>query len=169
MLSPKIVTLLNDQVALEQFSSNLYLQMSSWCDHTGLQGCASFLKAHAAEELVHMHKLFEYLNETGAKVLLQTIKAPPSDFKDLAEIFEKVYEHEIFITKSINGILAASLDEKDFSTFKFLQWFSTEQHEEENLFKTILDKIKIIGMDGKGIYYLDKEIRKMAPSPAGNS
>lgn len=162
MLKPAMTDRLNSQIRLEQYSSNLYLQMSAWCDHQGYTGSASFLREHAAEELLHMHKLFDYVCETGAAAVLGAIDAPPSSYKSLAEVFELTYKHELSITASINQLVAAALAEQDFSTFQFLQWYVSEQHEEERLFKSILDKIAVIGLDGKGIYFLDKEIRKLA-------
>ena len=161
MLSAATIDRLNKQINLEQYSSNLYLQMSAWCDHQGYTGCTAFLRQHASEELLHMNKLFDYVCETGALAILGALEAPQAQYKSLAEVFELTYQHELSITKSINGLVAAALAEQDFSTFLFLQWYVSEQHEEERLFKSILDKIQVIGLDGKGIYFLDKEIRKL--------
>jgi len=162
MLTPAMIKRLNDQIRLEQYSSNLYLQMSAWCDHQGYTGSAAFLREHAAEELTHMYKLFDYVCETGAQAELGALEAPPTKFQSLAEVFKMTYEHELSITAAINTLVASALAEPDFSTFQFLQWYVSEQHEEERLFKSILDKIAVIGLDGKGIYFLDKEIRKLA-------
>ena len=162
MLTPAMIERLNKQINLEQYSSNLYLQMSAWCDHKGYTGSAAFLREHAAEELLHMHKLFDYVCETGAQAVLGSLAAPPTQFQSLGEVFKVTYEHELSITGAINGLVAAALAEPDFATFQFLQWYVSEQHEEERLFKSILDKIEVIGLDGKGIYFLDKEIRKLA-------
>ena len=162
MLTTASVERLNKQINLEQFSSNLYMQMSAWCDHQGYTGCAAFLRDHALEELQHMYKLFDYVCETGALAQLAAIEAPSATYDSLAEVFRLIYEHELMITRSINKLVAAALAEKDFSTFQFLQWYVSEQHEEERLFKGILDKISVIGLEGKGIYFLDKEIRKLA-------
>ena len=166
MLSNAMVDRLNKQINLEQYSSNLYLQMSAWCDNQGYTGSAAFLKEHAAEELTHMHKLFDYVSETGALAALGALKAPPAKYKSLAEVFKITYEHELSITKAINTLVASALAGQDFSTFQFLQWYVSEQHEEERLFKSILDKIEIIGVEGKGIYFLDKEIRKLSGGSA---
>ena len=166
MLSNAIVERLNKQITLEQYSSNLYLQMSAWCDYKGYVGSAAFLREHAGEELTHMHKLFDYVSETGALATIGALKAPPAKFKSLAEVFTMTYEHELGITKSINALVASALAEQDFSTFQFLQWYVSEQHEEERLFKSIIDKIEIIGLDGKGIYFLDKEIKKLSGATA---
>jgi ferritin len=166
MLTLSMIDALNRQINLEQYSSNLYLQMSAWCDHQGYAGSAAFLRAHAVEELNHMHKLFDYVCETGARAVLGTVNAPPSEYQSLGEVFRLIYEHELEITAAINRLVAAALAEPDFSTFQFLQWYVAEQHEEERLFKGILDKIAVIGLDGRGIYFLDKEIRKLAAPKA---
>lgn len=162
MLKENMVTMLNNQINLEQFSSNLYLQMSAWCEHKGYAGAAGFLKAHAAEELLHMHKLFTYVCETGALAKLGAIESPEWEYTDLKTLFEKILIHEQMITNTINDLVHAAFAQKDFATFQFLQWYVSEQHEEERLFQGILDKIRIIGTEGKGIYFVDKEIGKLA-------
>lgn len=158
MLSTNLLNKLNAQVNLEFYSSNLYLQMSAWCDHKGLVGSAKFLRAHANEEMEHMHKIFDYIQDTGALAELGTIDKPELNAASLKEIFEQTYEHEKFITKQINDLVDITLAEKDYSTFNFLQWYVAEQHEEEKLFKSILDKIEIIGLEGRGLFMIDREI-----------
>jgi ferritin len=161
MLNKKIIDLLNKQINLEFYSSNLYKQMGAWCENKGYTGCAAFLGFHAGEESVHMEKLFRYVSECGALPVLGSIAAPPTEYSDVASVFKATLEHEHAITASINALVAAAFEEKDFSTFQFLQWYVSEQHEEEHLFQGILDKMNIIGVEGKGIYFFDKEIRKM--------
>ena len=162
MLSPTILEKLNDQIRLEFFASNLYLSMSSWCKFKGLDGSALFLLNHSMEELEHMRKLFNYVNETGAQAKIPAIDEPESEFSDIKNLFEKTMEHEIFITGKINDLVDLALKEKDYSTFDFLQWYVSEQHEEEALFKQIIDKIHIIGLDGRGLFLVDKEMGKLA-------
>ena len=161
MLSVNITKLLNQQINQEQYSSNLYLQMSAWCDHKGYPGSSKFLKSHAQAELGHMHRIFQYVCEAGSLPVLGAIEAPTTDFKDLNEIFMLTLKHEKLITSSINEIAIVALNERDLATFQFLQWFVSEQHEEERLFQGIMDKTRIIGLDGRGIYFLDKEIGKI--------
>lgn len=162
MLSETIVSLLNRQINREFYSSNLYLQMSAWCEYKGLPGSGAFLKAHADEELAHGRKLFDYVHEAGGMPLIGSIANPPTEFASLVDVLEKTYEHEKSITASINELVGAALAEKDFSTFQFLQWYVSEQHEEEKLFRSILDKATLIGSEGRSLYFLDKEIRKFA-------
>jgi len=161
MLSTKILKKLNEQIKLEHFASNLYLSMSSWCQAQGLDGSAFFLLKHSEEELEHMRKLFNYVNKTGAQAKVSAIDAPESDFKDIKTLFEKTMDHEQFITGKINELVDLALKEKDYSTFDFLQWYVSEQHEEEALFKQIIDKINVIGLEGRGLYMIDKEVGKL--------
>jgi len=161
MLSEPIVKLLNRQVTFEFYSSNLYLQMSAWCDVKGLDGCAAFLQAHAREEFEHGYKLFNYVNETGTMASIGAIEAPPQDFGSVGELFRQVYEHEVLVTKRINELVSATIKDEDFSTLNFLQWYVAEQHEEEHLISQILDKIKIIGEQGSGVFFIDKAVREL--------
>lgn len=166
MLSNKIVNMLNQQINLEFYSSNLYLQMGAWCAFKGLDGCAAFLVDHAKEEEQHMQKLLGYVSECGALPVLGTIAAPPTDYESVMVVFRKTLEHEIHVTSEINKLVGTALEERDFSTFNFLQWYVAEQHEEEKLFRGIVDKMQVIGAEGRGLYFFDKEIRKLAkPSP----
>jgi ferritin len=158
MLSEKLLKKLNEQVTQEFYASNLYLQMSAWCNHKGLNGSAKFLRDHAADEMSHMQKIFGYIQDTGALAIIDAIEKPETEFENIQDIFTKTYNHEKMITAKINEIVAIALDEKDFSTFNFLQWYVAEQHEEEKLFKSILDKIEIIGLDGRGLFMIDREI-----------
>ncbi|HIP53655.1 MAG TPA: non-heme ferritin [Chromatiales bacterium] len=167
MLSDKLVDHLNQQINLEFYSSNLYLQMSAWASYKGLDGCADFLRDHAAEEMGHMQRLFTYVNETGAMVKLGAIEAPPTEYGSVKEVFEKIYEHECHVTREINSLADTSLSEKDYSTFNFLQWYVAEQHEEERLFKSILDKLEIIGTEGRGLFHFDQQMGALAASRKG--
>lgn len=162
MLSNKIVKMLNEQMNLEFYSSNLYLQMSAWCDQNGFAGAASFLKVHADEEMQHMRKLFTYLNETGAYAVINAIEEPQSAFNSLKEVLELTFEHEKLITSKINELVAITLEEKDYSAFNFLQWYVAEQHEEETLFGGIMDKLNLLGNDGKALYHIDKDLAQLA-------
>ena len=166
MLSSNVIKLLNDQMNLEFYSSNLYLQMSAWCEQNGFEGAAKFLSAHAAEEMQHMRKLFTYLNETGALAVITTIEAPAHEYKSLKEINELTYEHEKLITSKINELVGKTFEEKDYSAFNFLQWYVAEQHEEEKLFSGILDKLNLLGEDGKGLFLIDKDLGNLAGQTA---
>ena len=161
MLSQNIVKYLNDQLNLEFYSSNVYLQMSAWADNNGFPGAAKFLKAHATEEMEHMRRLFTYLNETGALAEIYAIEAPKAKYDSLKSLFETVFEHEKHVTAKINELVEVAFDAKDYSTFNFLQWYVAEQ-QEEFLFNSILNKFRLLGEDGKALYYIDKDLEKMA-------
>lgn len=163
MITKKIESALNNQISLEAYASFYYLSMASWCDYKGLPGSAKFLYAHSEEEKVHMLKLFSYINEAGGHAVTPPIKQTQLDFKSLIQIFELMLKHEVEVTKEINKLVDLCLHEKDYSTFNFLQWYVAEQHEEEKLFRSILDKAKLIG-DDKGLYWLDKEIGSLSGS-----
>ena len=162
MLSNSVVKLLNDQMNLEFYSSNLYLQMSAWCEQQGFEGAAKFLSAHAAEEMQHMRQLFTYLNATGAWAVITQIDETQHQFKSLKEVLELTYQHEKLITSKINELVGRTFEEKDYSAFNFLQWYVAEQHEEEKLFSRILDKLNLLGEDGKGLFLVDKDLAALA-------
>lgn len=162
MLSNKTISLLNTQVNDELFSANLYMNMSSWCYFKGFDGAGLFLREHASEESHHGQKIVNYLNETGAQSIIGQIDATPHEFKDLLDVFTKTYAHEQKITKSINDLLDHVLEEKDYATFNFLQWYVNEQHEEETLFKGILDKLHLLDKNDNGLYMADRYILSLA-------
>ena len=162
MLAKAMIEKLNEQINLEFYSSNLYLQMSAWCEDKGFEGAATFLRPHAVEERQHMERLFTYVSETGAMPVLGAIEAPPHEFKSLGDIFRTTLEHEYHITKCINGLAHVAFTTQDYSTFNFLQWYVAEQHEEEKLFKSIVDRLSLVGEDGKGLYFIDKELAELA-------
>jgi len=158
MLNEKVLAKLNEQIGLEFESSNLYLQMSAWCSSNGIDGCAAFLREHAQEEMGHMMRLFDYVLETGAMSVIPALPKPRSEFESVGDVFGATYEHEKFITRKINELVATAFSEQDFSTFNFLQWYVAEQHEEEALFKSVLDMIEMVGIEGRGLFFIDREI-----------
>lgn len=161
MITQNIVKLLNEQIAKEMFAANLYLSMSSWCYENSFDGAGLFLFQHADEESGHAKRLITYLNETDSKVIITEVAAPESNFNGLLDVFEKTYAHEQKITQSINNLVDYTLQSKDYPTFNFLQWYVSEQHEEEALFRGIVDKIKLIGSSGDGLYLADRFIKDL--------
>jgi len=145
MLNQAITNKLNEQINLEFYSSNVYLQMSAWCSKHGYEGAAAFLLRHADEELEHMQKLFQYVSETSGMPLLGKIDAPKHEYASLKEVFEITLEHEKLVTSKINELVEVTFANKDYSTFNFLQWYVAEQHEEEKLFNSIIDKFNLVG------------------------
>lgn len=166
MIKAKVQDAINEQIKKEEYSSRLYLAMAIWAEVNGYPGASKFLYEHADEERMHMMKLVHYVNEKGGKAHLMDIEEPGHDYESLQDVFEKVMEHEEYITESINGLYEVAMNEKDYTTMNFLQWYITEQLEEESLFSTILDKIKLVGEDKAGMFHIDKELDGMAVAPA---
>ncbi len=166
MLNKKIEEICNRQIEREAFSSNLYLAMASWAETSGLSGVAEWFYAQADEERMHMLKFIKYVNERGGSAIIPALKKPSVDFKNVDDVFRDVLKHEEFITASINENVALALDEKDFNTHNFLQWFITEQLEEEASVKGILDKVKLVGKNN--MYQFDRDILSLR-TPAANA
>jgi ferritin len=135
--------------------------MSAWCESKSLSGCAAFLKGHAREEMEHMERFYNYINEKGEMAVIGKIDEPPVNYKSVEEIFKAAFKHEKVVTKAIHNLVEAATKEKDYVTLNFLQWFVEEQHEEETLFQSVLDKIDLIGLDKRGLYMFDKEVAKL--------
>ena len=165
MLNKKVEGILNRQVDREAYSSNLYLAMAVWAEVNGLEGTAKWLYAQADEERMHMLKFISYINERGGRALITAIEQPPSDFNNVKEVFDKVLAHEQFVTASINEIVEVTLEEKDFTTHNWIQYFVTEQIEEESSVQGIIDKLKLMG--NNNLYMFDRDI--MGMRSAGDS
>jgi len=160
-LTTETEKLLNNQVGKEASSSSAYLSMASWCEKSGYANAAEFLYRHSDEERMHMLKLFRYINDAGGHALQPEIKNIQHEYKSLRDVFEQVLEHEIRVTQSINEIVDHCFTIKDFATFQFLQWYVTEQREEETLARRALELFDIIGEDGVGLWTIDQELGKL--------
>ena len=158
MIKDNVLNALNKQVKLEGDSSQLYLAMASWAEVKGLEGTANFLYSHADEERMHMLKLIKFINERGGKAFVPQIEEPKQDFTTLKEVFTAILNHECFVSESINDIVGLTLEERDYSTHNFLQWYVSEQIEEEKLARNILDKLEMIGSDKGGLYLFDRDV-----------
>ncbi|QWV95141.1 ferritin [Geomonas oryzisoli] len=167
MLTDKLCTALNKQLNNELYSAYLYLSMSSYASSIGLKGSANWFMVQYQEEMVHAMKFYNYINSRGEHVKLQAIDAPPAEFKNLLDMFEQTLKHELTITASINELTDLALSEKDHATNIFLQWFVTEQIEEEENDRDIIGKLKLIGDNGQGLLMLDNELatRVFVPPP----
>jgi ferritin len=162
MINNNIESVLNKQIQKEELSSRLYLSMAMWCEVNGFPGAAAFLYGHAEEERLHQLKIIHYVNDRGGKALLLDQEQPSSEFASLQDVFEKILDHEEYITGHINHVYGLAIEEKDYTTGNFLQWFISEQLEEEKLVGVILDKIKMVGSDKIGLFHIDKELSTMA-------
>jgi ferritin len=168
MLSKKVEDALNAQIKLEAESSQIYLAMASWAEVQGLEGVASFMYAHSDEERQHMLKLHKFVNERGGHAIVSTLKAPPTSFGSFKEMFKTLFDHEVLVSQKINELVDITLQEKDYATHNFLQWYVSEQIEEEALARNILDKINLIGDDKSGFYLFDNDIKLLTAEPPVN-
>lgn len=158
MLKKVITDKLQDQIKKEASSSQLYLAMAVWAEVNGFNGAAKFLYAHSDEEREHMLKLIKFVNERGEQALIPELKSPPKNFKSLSAVFKAILDHEIVVTESINSIITACLKENDHSTNNFMQWYISEQMEEEQMAQLIIDKLELIGSDKSSLYLFDREL-----------
>ena len=168
MLSKKMVKSLNYQINRELYSAYLYLSMASYADAEGLNGFANWFKIQAKEEEFHAEKMYNYVNQQGERVLVDAIEKPETDFSSMLDLFEKTLKHEKVVTSLINGLVKLAREENDYATESFLQWYVTEQVEEEANPAEMIQKINFIGKDGRGLLMLDKELasRTFTPPPA---
>jgi ferritin len=164
MINKKVETALNEQVNAEIYSSYLYLSMSSYFDSINLSGFAQWMKAQALEEMVHGMKIYDYILERGGRVLLTAIAAPPTEWADPVVAFAATLEHEQKVTGLINNLVDIAIVEKDHATNIFLQWFVSEQVEEEASVGAVLQKLEMVGGQGHGLFMMDRELSSRAPA-----
>lgn len=164
MLKQKIEDVLNEQVKKESYSSNLYLSMATWAENNGFAGIADWMYAQADEERQHMLKFIKYINDRGGHAIISEIEKPPVEHGTVKEMFEAVYKHEQFISTSINEMVAVAIEEKDFTTNNWLQWFVNEQIEEEASVSSLLDKLNMIGSEN--MYLFDRDIMSLRKAAA---
>ena len=167
MLIKKVEKILNEQVEKEGYSSHLYLAMASWAETSGFKGIAGWLYAQAEEERMHMLKLVHYINERDGKAVIPLIKLPPAKYAGISKLFDQVLEHEQYISASINDIAGACIEQKDFTTHHWIQWFVNEQIQEEASVKEIIDKLKLVG--NQNMYQFDRDILSMRTADAADT
>ncbi len=158
MISKPVLESMNLQIMHELYSAYFYLSMSAHCDAENLPGFAKWLKLQAYEEQEHAMRFYEYILDRGGKVTLMAIQQPPVDFKSPLDIFRQVYEHEQKVTALINDIYKVATEEKDVASQIMLQWFISEQVEEEKNASSILDMLTKIGDNVGHIYQLDHQL-----------
>ncbi len=159
MLSKNIEIALNKQIRIEAESSQTYLSMACWAEVSGLEGISAFMFEQSNEEREHMMKLIKYVNERGGHAIITDLKAPKTQYDSFKNMFEALYQHELFVSNSINELVHITFAEQDYATHNFLQWYVAEQIEEEAQAKSILDKINLIGDDKGGLYLFDRDIK----------
>jgi len=157
-ISSQMEKAINDQISYEASAINAYVAMGSWCERAGYEGSAAFFFEQAIEENTHMLKFVHYLNNAGAEAIIPATEKPESKFDSLEAIFQAGLKSEETVTKLINNLVEIAENEKDRATYLFLQWFVSEQVEEEILFQTILQKFDIFGRDKLAIYQIDQSL-----------
>ena len=157
-MDKKLEKTINEQITKEYYSSYLYLSMAAYFESKNLPGFAQWMKMQSNEEMLHVMKFYGFVNDRGSKVVLGAIDKPPSDFLSIRDVFEKTLGHEKKVTQSINDLYALAQSVNDNASVMFLQWFVTEQVEEEKNVSDILARLDLIKEDPMGILMLDKEL-----------
>lgn len=160
MLSKAVQDAINEQIKNEFYSAYLYLSMSAHFESGNLQGFAHWMRLQAQEEQGHALKFFDYMHDRGGAVRLQAIDRPPAEWKSSLELFQQVLEHEQMVTGMIHRLYELAAKENDYATEIMLQWFITEQVEEEKNATQIIDQLKLIDAHGTAVLMLDKQLSK---------
>ena len=168
MLSNTMELAINDQVKWELYSAYLYLSMASYFENIGLPGFASWMRVQDQEERFHAMKFFNFVIERGARMTLQAIDAPPSEWQSPLHVFEETLKHEQHVTARINDLMDQAIKEKDHATVSFLHWYIDEQVEEEAGVSDVINKLKMVEKTSGGLFMLDKEMAaRVFTPPAG--
>lgn len=162
MLSDIMQSALNEQIKVEAESSQIYLAMASWAEVKGFEGIATFMFKQSDEERMHMLKLVKYINQRGGHATISALEEPRLDYSSFKALFRQLYEHEVKVSECINILVDIALSEKDYATHNFLQWYVSEQIEEEASARVILDKIDLIGDDKGGLYMFDNDMKNFS-------
>ena len=157
-ISLQMAKALNNQISYEASATSAYLAVGSWCERNGYDGSATFFFEQANEENTHVLKFMHYLNDAGAEAIIPATKKPQGNFNSLESAFKIGLKSEQNVTKQINNLVDLAEKEKDRATYSFLQWFISEQIEEETLFETILQKFEVVGRDKLAIYQIDQSL-----------
>jgi len=158
MLSQNLQDALNEQIKNEFYSAHVYLAMSSWFEDKGLPGFAKWMRVQYSEELTHGLKIFDFINDRDGRALVLGFDAPPTDWKSPLDVFQDSYTHEQKVTAMINNLYAMAQQEPDYATLVLMQWFISEQVEEEKNAKLIVDQLKMSGDSGSAILILDRDL-----------
>lgn len=162
MLSEKVQEALRDQLNAELYSSYLYLSMSACLHSMNLDGFASWMRVQALEELYHTMKFYNFIEERGGQVILEAIGKPPTKWDSPLAVFEDAYKHEQKVTGMIDELVNLAFSEKDHASHNFLQWFVSEQVEEEASVDEVVQKLKLIDGQGSGLFMIDRELLQRA-------
>ncbi len=166
MISTKMQAELNEQVNKEFYSAYMYLAMSAYCNTIGLPGFAHWMRMQYEEESMHVTKMYDYILGQGGEIHLKTIEEPAKEYGTPLQVFEKTLEHERYVTSLIHKLMDLAVQEKDYATQTFLQWYVTEQVEEESNVNDILAPLRMVGEDKGGLMMIDQQLGgRAAPAP----
>lgn len=160
MLSNTIQEAINQQITHEFYSAHLYLSMSAYFESCTLPGMGKWMRVQAGEEVTHAYKFFDYVIDRGGRALVSAISQPPNDFESPLDVFQKALEHERKVTGLIDSLYALALKESDYATQVLLQWFITEQVEEEKNATLIVEQLKRLGPSTGGLVHYDRQLGK---------
>lgn len=158
MLSEKLQQALNGQLNAEFYSAYLYLSMAACFENTDLPGFANWMRIQTQEEMFHAMKFYDYINERNSGITLKPIEAPPAQWDSPLAVFKATLQHEQKVTGLINGLVNLAIEEKDHAANNFLQWFVSEQVEEEKNVADMIGKLKLITGSPQALYMLDREM-----------
>lgn len=159
-MNQKVLDALNEQIKHEFYSSHVYLSVAAYCELAGLPGFAHWFRVQAGEEHEHAMKIYDFILDRGAKVRLHPIDAPPTDFGSPLQIVEKALEHEQRVTGLIHSLYDLAVKEGDQPAQVMLQWFVTEQVEEEKNATLLVDQLRMVGDNRAALLMLDMEMGK---------
>ncbi len=160
MIKPSVQDALNDQIKHELNSAYVYLAVSAYCDRKGLPGFACWMQAQSNEELQHAMKIFDFISDRGGVVKLQSLEGPATDYGSPLDIAEKALQHEQLVTGQINKVYELAVKEQDYATQALMQWYVTEQVEEEKNANLLIDQLKMAGDNRSALLMLDMELGK---------
>jgi ferritin len=160
-MKENVIEAINNQIKAEEESSRLYFAMANWCEANKFPGSAGYLYDHAEEERMHMKKLVKYLNERGAIAKTMGLEEPKNNWESLNSLFKEVLHHEQKVTALINNLFEVCMNEKDYLTANFMQWYIEEQVEEEASAHTVLDKLELASTAKGGLFHFDKEMENL--------
>ena len=160
MLDKEVEQGINEQINAELYSAYLYYSMAAYFEALSLKGFSHWMRVQALEEMTHVQKFFGYTNDRGGRVALSPIEAPPSEWESPLVVFKEVYAHEVKVTGLINKLMDLILSKSDHASCSFLQWFVTEQVEEEASADEVLQKLKLVDKTEGGLFLLDQEMDK---------
>lgn len=169
MITGSLEKALNKQLNMELYSAYVYASMAAYFEHKNYNGFSTWMRTQATEEMGHAQKFYEYILNVGGRVILDAIDKPPADFKSPLSVFEGALEHERKVTKAIYKLVDLATKDSHHATATFLQWFVTEQVEEEAVADNIVQRLTMVGDSPEGLFMMDRELGTRQPAPQSTS